>query len=256
MAALVTSGPALTPAFERSNPPTDFILRNHQLALRTIIQHDGPLEIFDQDHLACLSRFVHDPSDTNRSHILRRGEIYAGADLDNDFEARSRLALEKGDLVGFVIANYGRDECHTITAEEARLLELWFDAGGGDFGPEKRLTTSNPPTGEILKNHELALRAIAQHGTNLEMFDHSELHLLRDFVQEPSPENKVRVLSARGIHSTSDQDDNASMMALQKKSLAGYVIANFGRKGYEDATISTKEVKWLKEWFDLGGGNA
>ena len=113
----------------------------------------------------------------------------------------------------------------------------------------------NPPTSEILSKHELASRTINQHNTPLAIFDQGELDILRNFVADPSETNQVTVLknAARGdMYDGPDAGDKVGAKASSLGSLAGYVVARYGKA--DDKTLNAEEVEALKEWFDNGGG--
>lgn len=114
-----------------TNPPTRDILTNHELASRTISQHNTELAIFDQERLAILKRFALDPSPETQRSILEDADA---VDPDDTPEDRiGRVAAEKGDLAAMVVARYGKvtDSYHTFHPSEVDALREWFQNGGG-----------------------------------------------------------------------------------------------------------------------------
>ena len=114
-----------------ANPPTSEILSNHELASRTIKQHNTPLAIFDQEELDLLRKFVTDPSETNQVTVLKnaaRGDMYDGPDAGDKVGAK---AASFGSLAGYVVARYGKADDKTLNAEEVEALNEWFANGGG-----------------------------------------------------------------------------------------------------------------------------
>ena len=114
-----------------ANPPTREMLTNHELAHRIITQHNTDLAIFDEENLARLKRFSTDPSPETQRWMLER---YDAVDPDGTPEQEiGMLAAKKGDLVGYVVARYGKvkDDHHTFHPEEVEALREWFAEGGG-----------------------------------------------------------------------------------------------------------------------------
>ncbi|KAK3713520.1 hypothetical protein LTR37_008478 [Vermiconidia calcicola] len=117
----------------KANPPTEDILGNHELAHRTITQHNTDLAIFDDDQLAILKRFTLDPTPGTRCWVL---ENMCGAVVDPEGtpdEKIGRAVGDKGSLAGYVVARYGRvkDDRHTFYPSEIEALRKWFEGGGG-----------------------------------------------------------------------------------------------------------------------------
>ena len=112
------------------NPPTREILDNHELAWRTINQHNTDLAVFDQANLARLKRFAMDPSHETQRWVLEQTN---SIDLEGTPEERiGTVAADNGDLVGLVVARYGKvtDDHHTFYPSEVKALREWFESGG------------------------------------------------------------------------------------------------------------------------------
>ena len=115
--------------------------------------------------------------------------------------------------------------------------------------------SENPPTGLILKNHELASRIINQHNTELAILDHNELAALKCFVMDPSPDNQNRVLFdyCGTIDPQGTREEDIGKSGSEKfGSLVAYVVARYGR--VENDHNTPEEVQMLREWFENGGG--
>ena len=112
------------------NPPMRTMLDNHELARRTITQHNTDLAIFDDTQLAILKRFVMDPSPETRNWVLEQSNSLEPEDTPEP--EIGRLAANHGSLVGLVVARYGRvrDDHHTFTPGEGDALREWFRSGG------------------------------------------------------------------------------------------------------------------------------
>ena len=111
------------------NPPTRDILNKHELAHRTITQHNTDLAIFDDDQLAILKRFSMDPSRETQAKILEQS---CGVEVDPEGtpdEEIGKKAAVKGSLAGLVVARYGRvkDDVHTFYPSEVEALREWFE---------------------------------------------------------------------------------------------------------------------------------
>lgn len=120
-------------AAEQKNPPTNEMLANHEIAWRTIEQHNTPIAIFDQSELTLLRHFVLDTSETNQAQVLEnacRGNMYDGPDVVGD-EDVGKKASEKGSLAGYMVARYGKTDRNTFDEKEIEALKEWFANGGG-----------------------------------------------------------------------------------------------------------------------------
>lgn len=120
-----------------------------------------------------------------------------------------------------------------------------------------QLTMSvNPPTRDILKNHEVAWRTIAQHGTDLEIFDDSELEILKRFSVNPSLENQRAILEERDAVDPegASEKDIGKIAEERHASLALYVIARYGRVEESNGTLYPREWEELRGWFEGENG--
>ena len=119
------------------------------------------------------------------------------------------------------------------------------------------LPKQNPPTNVILAKHELAHRTITQHNTELGIFDQSELAMLKRFVLNPTAETQRRILEEDlgvQVQPEGTPEDEIGVIRPETYSLAGYVIARYGRVTEHKNTLLPTEIEMLREWFEGGGG--
>ncbi|TDZ49915.1 hypothetical protein CTRI78_v007741 [Colletotrichum trifolii] len=104
-------------------------------------------------------------------------------------------------------------------------------------------TTDSPPyTGpsprHMIDTHTLAREIINRHGDPCPILDADELHLLSNFVADPSGGNEL--LKARGLQ----------VEPSKSGSLVAYVISVHGT---DKAALTDEEIDALKEWFGTIG---
>ena len=98
---------------------------------------------------------------------------------------------------------------------------------------------------------------INQHTSEMTIFDSDELEKLRYFVTSTNPvAARHHVLeSMLGLPEDHEDtpDEHVGSKAAQIGSLAGFVIARYGRVKDDYHTFRPSEVEMLRRWFERGG---
>ncbi|OAP57158.1 hypothetical protein AYL99_07896 [Fonsecaea erecta] len=102
-------------------------------------------------------------------------------------------------------------------------------------------------TGEQIRSHKLACSIINFHCTDDAVLDESELDLLKRFTDDPSTTNRDKILEDKGWVDQPDQRHGHK--AVESRSLAGYLIAQYGR---EEPALDHRDWELLTEWFGKG----
>lgn len=114
---------------------------------------------------------------------------------------------------------------------------------------------SGPTVKDMIANHTIAENVIKHHHkAGNEIFDSSELALLRRFVNNPAARDLI--LADSGM-SDDEQGQGLGNRALRQGSLAGYIVARHGA-GTDDMPgpiLTADEIATLKDWFASGAAD-
>ncbi|KIX92838.1 uncharacterized protein Z520_11501 [Fonsecaea multimorphosa CBS 102226] len=102
-------------------------------------------------------------------------------------------------------------------------------------------------TGEQIRSHKLACSIINFHDTADAVLDDSELDLLESFTNDPSTENRDRILRAKGWADQPGQRRGSK--AAENGSLVGHLISRYGS---EEPALDDRDWELLTEWFGKG----
>ncbi|EXJ74597.1 uncharacterized protein A1O5_02893 [Cladophialophora psammophila CBS 110553] len=102
-------------------------------------------------------------------------------------------------------------------------------------------------TGEQIRSHRLACSIINFHETPDAVLDQSELDLLKRFTDEPSIENRDKILKEKGW--VDEPGQRGGSKAAGSGSLAGHLVSQYGSG---EPALDDRDWELLTEWFAKG----
>lgn len=109
------------------------------------------------------------------------------------------------------------------------------------------MAPANWNTREQIQTHQLSVSIINGHGTENDVFDDTQLALLKRFCLDPTATTRGQILDEFGWNASEPQA--AAAKASREGSLVGFLVA---RHGTEDPALDERDLELLKEWFVEG----
>lgn len=113
-----------------------------------------------------------------------------------------------------------------------------------------------PSVKDMIANHSIAENVIKHHhDAGNEIFDGSELALVRRFVN--SPADRDQILADCNMVNDKDEVESGSGARQRSGSLAGYIVARHGSDvaAGSGSILTTEEITKLRDWFASGAAD-